>query len=293
MSMEEEPAFVKSPLSQRITRQGITVAVEIYGDGEDAWILEVVDGQGTPMSGTITSPPTRRRWTRRSASSSGIRWSSPASRQDRATCIERRAVARVSLGERTSPPRVQISRFRCEGAGLWCPGDGGLHRRQRGRGQRPASHPSAGNRRHDGPGPRVDAGAVVGPSGVRDLPGVVDGQGAHERAGSAPAIQKHRLGRTEVFAGIERLIHVEPQPGQIPAVDLRQADVHRVTLRNELTSNPGRASRACRAVAPTGRVVVQGERVASAFLLHDGGHRDWSDGGRALFENKDRGDWDP
>ena len=45
-SMEDEPPFVKSPLSQRITRQGITVAVEIYGDGEDAWILEVVDRQG-------------------------------------------------------------------------------------------------------------------------------------------------------------------------------------------------------------------------------------------------------
>ena len=46
-SMEDEPPFVKSPLSQRITRQGVTVAVEIYGDGEDAWILEVVDSQGT------------------------------------------------------------------------------------------------------------------------------------------------------------------------------------------------------------------------------------------------------
>lgn len=45
-SMEDEPPFVKSPLSQRITRHGVTVAVEIYGDGKGAWILEVVDCQG-------------------------------------------------------------------------------------------------------------------------------------------------------------------------------------------------------------------------------------------------------
>ena len=46
-SMEDEPPFVKSALSQRITRQGVTVAVEICGDGEGAWILEVVDRKGT------------------------------------------------------------------------------------------------------------------------------------------------------------------------------------------------------------------------------------------------------
>jgi hypothetical protein len=40
---EEESKVVESPLSQRLTRNGVTVAVEIYGDGEGEWILEVVD----------------------------------------------------------------------------------------------------------------------------------------------------------------------------------------------------------------------------------------------------------
>lgn len=40
---ESEPDLVESPLSQLLTRHGITVKVEIYGDGEGKWILEVVD----------------------------------------------------------------------------------------------------------------------------------------------------------------------------------------------------------------------------------------------------------
>lgn len=43
----DEPVFVKSPLSQQITRNGVAVEVEIYGDGSGHWILEVVDRQGT------------------------------------------------------------------------------------------------------------------------------------------------------------------------------------------------------------------------------------------------------
>lgn len=35
--------FVNSSLSQRLTRHGVTVQVEIYADGEGKWILEVVD----------------------------------------------------------------------------------------------------------------------------------------------------------------------------------------------------------------------------------------------------------
>lgn len=39
----EEPHIEESPLSQRLTRNGVSVSVEIYGDGEGQWILEVVD----------------------------------------------------------------------------------------------------------------------------------------------------------------------------------------------------------------------------------------------------------
>ncbi len=40
---DEPDEFVESPLSQSVTRNGVTVQVEIYGDGEGRWILEVVD----------------------------------------------------------------------------------------------------------------------------------------------------------------------------------------------------------------------------------------------------------
>lgn len=43
----DEPPFVESPLSQRITRRGVTVEAQIYSDGNDQWILEIVDGGGT------------------------------------------------------------------------------------------------------------------------------------------------------------------------------------------------------------------------------------------------------
>lgn len=44
---EDEPLLVESSLSQQVTRHGVSVNVEIYGDGEGRWILEVVDQQGT------------------------------------------------------------------------------------------------------------------------------------------------------------------------------------------------------------------------------------------------------
>jgi hypothetical protein len=44
----QEPDFIKSPLSQSLTRNGLTVRVEIYVDyPSDRWILELVDAQGT------------------------------------------------------------------------------------------------------------------------------------------------------------------------------------------------------------------------------------------------------
>lgn len=38
-----EPEIIESPLSQNVTRHGVSVRVEIYGDSEGGWILEVVD----------------------------------------------------------------------------------------------------------------------------------------------------------------------------------------------------------------------------------------------------------
>ncbi|WP_239143101.1 hypothetical protein [Variovorax sp. WS11] len=43
----EEPDFIESPLSQTVTRNGVTVRVDIYGDSNGRWILEIVDGENT------------------------------------------------------------------------------------------------------------------------------------------------------------------------------------------------------------------------------------------------------
>jgi hypothetical protein len=40
-----EPDFIESPLSQYVTRNGVTVRVDIYGDSNDRWILEIVDAE--------------------------------------------------------------------------------------------------------------------------------------------------------------------------------------------------------------------------------------------------------
>jgi allophanate hydrolase subunit 1 len=41
--METDPTPYESPLSQYISRDGLTVRVDIYEDGDGGWILEVVD----------------------------------------------------------------------------------------------------------------------------------------------------------------------------------------------------------------------------------------------------------
>ena len=41
----DEPDFIESPLSQRVTRNGVTVRVDIYGDSDNRWILEIVDAE--------------------------------------------------------------------------------------------------------------------------------------------------------------------------------------------------------------------------------------------------------
>ena len=43
----QEPYVIDSPLSQSVTRNGVTVRFEIYGDSKGAWILEVVDAENT------------------------------------------------------------------------------------------------------------------------------------------------------------------------------------------------------------------------------------------------------
>jgi uncharacterized protein len=40
---EDEQAPNQSPLAQSVTRDGKTVQVDIYEDGEGGWLLEVVD----------------------------------------------------------------------------------------------------------------------------------------------------------------------------------------------------------------------------------------------------------
>ncbi len=44
-ALDDEPDFIESPLSQGVTRNGVTVRVEIYGDSQGGWILEVVDAE--------------------------------------------------------------------------------------------------------------------------------------------------------------------------------------------------------------------------------------------------------
>ena len=45
--MDEDCKIIDSPLSRQITRNGVTIEVQIYrGENDDGWILEVVDESG-------------------------------------------------------------------------------------------------------------------------------------------------------------------------------------------------------------------------------------------------------
>ena len=46
-SDDKDPPVIESPLSQYLTHHGVKVKVDIYGDEEGRWILEVVDAQRT------------------------------------------------------------------------------------------------------------------------------------------------------------------------------------------------------------------------------------------------------
>ena len=39
----QEPPFIESPLCGPVERNGLSVELQIYGDGEGRWILELVD----------------------------------------------------------------------------------------------------------------------------------------------------------------------------------------------------------------------------------------------------------
>ena len=42
---DQEPDIIESPLSQSVTRKGVSVRVEIYRGSQGGWILEVVDAE--------------------------------------------------------------------------------------------------------------------------------------------------------------------------------------------------------------------------------------------------------
>ena len=42
---DHEPELIESALSQQVTRHGVYVSIQIYGDGNGKWILEVVDAE--------------------------------------------------------------------------------------------------------------------------------------------------------------------------------------------------------------------------------------------------------
>jgi hypothetical protein len=44
---DDELDFIESPLSQHVTRNGVTVRVDIYGNSDNRWILEIVDAENT------------------------------------------------------------------------------------------------------------------------------------------------------------------------------------------------------------------------------------------------------
>ena len=44
---DQKADFIDSPLSQSVTRNGVEVRVEIYGDLQGGWILEIVDAENT------------------------------------------------------------------------------------------------------------------------------------------------------------------------------------------------------------------------------------------------------
>ncbi|CQR42220.1 hypothetical protein THICB3180008 [Thiomonas sp. CB3] len=87
-----------------------------------------------------------------------------------------------------------------------------------------------------------------------------------------PGAQQNDLRRVQIAAGVEDLIGTQAQRGEIPAVDLCQTQINRVPRLDERAGEPRRLGQTSGPVRLSGGVVVQGQRVASAFLLDDGRH---------------------
>jgi hypothetical protein len=49
---DDDQGPLHSPLAQSLTRDGKTVQIEIYEDGEGGWLLEVVDEHGNSTVGS-------------------------------------------------------------------------------------------------------------------------------------------------------------------------------------------------------------------------------------------------
>ena len=60
--IEDDPEIEESPLSGIVTREGLSVRVEIHRlvEGDRSWTLEVVDPEVLPQFGMIASLPTRK-----------------------------------------------------------------------------------------------------------------------------------------------------------------------------------------------------------------------------------------
>jgi uncharacterized protein len=61
--MEGEYELIKSPLSKSVSRDGMTVQIEIYrGKSDSGWILEVVDEEGGSTVWSETFSTDREAW---------------------------------------------------------------------------------------------------------------------------------------------------------------------------------------------------------------------------------------
>lgn len=79
---DDEPDFLESPLSQHVTRNGVTVRVDIYGDASDRWTWRSSTPRTPRTSGTSASRPNSRPWTRHFGHSMRSRsscWGAPRS----------------------------------------------------------------------------------------------------------------------------------------------------------------------------------------------------------------------
>ena len=73
---DDEPDFIESPLSQSVTRNGVAVRIEIYGDSKAAGSSKSSTPRIRPMCGMIISRPISWLWPKRFARWTRSRWTS-------------------------------------------------------------------------------------------------------------------------------------------------------------------------------------------------------------------------